>query len=66
MKVWVLYDTEEGGEIIGITGVTTDPKTAAIWRAEFSVYRAEEFDTDNAPREVLKILAMNAGFVRLQ
>ena len=59
MKGWVLYDTDEEGEIVGITGVTTDAETAAIWRAESPLYRAEKFDTDDALSDVLAILAMN-------
>jgi len=66
MKVWVLYDEDEEGEILGITGVTTDPETAGLWRAEFPLYVAKEFETDDALHDVLEILAMNAGFVRLQ
>ncbi len=59
MKVWVLYDTDEEGEIAGLTGVTMDAETAGLWRAEFPLYRAEEFDTDDAFSDVLAILAMN-------
>lgn len=65
MKVWVLHDVDERGEILGITGVTTDAETAAIWRAEFPLYVAEEFDTDDALREVSEIIAMNAAMGRL-
>jgi len=66
MKVWVLYDEDEEGEILGITGVTTDPETAAIWRAEYPLYLAKEFETDDALRAVLEILAMNAQAQPLQ
>jgi hypothetical protein len=54
MKRWVLCNPRRA-RFVGITAVTTDPETAAIWRAEFPVYKAEEFDTDNAPREVLDV-----------
>ena len=66
MKVWVLYDTDKQGEILGITGVTIDPETAGLWRAESPLYQAEEFDTDDALSDVLAILAMNAAEGRLQ
>lgn len=59
MKVWVLYDASEEGETCGVTGVTTDPETAGLWRAESPLYRAEEFDTKDAFSDVLAILAMN-------
>ena len=60
MKVWALYDTDEEGEIAGITGVTTDAGTAWLWRAKSPLSRAEEFDPDDALSDVLAILAMNA------
>ena len=66
MKIWVLYDEDEEGEIVGITGVTNDPETAAIWRAECPLYLAKEFETDDALRNVLEILAMNAAEGLLQ
>jgi len=45
----------EEGEIVGITAGMTDRETAGLWRTESTLYRSEEFDTDDA----LAILAMN-------
>jgi hypothetical protein len=59
MKLWVLYDVECDGHIVGIDAVTTDDGTAEIWRAESHFYRTGQFDTDEAADCVSDLFALN-------
>lgn len=47
----MLQDTSEKGEIHGITGVTIDAVTAAIWQTESPLYVAEEFGRTFAAKQ---------------
>ena len=59
MKVWVLHDDDQHGNIYGIHGVTSDLAVAKLWEAEFEYYKADAFELDDM-RIVADIFQINA------
>jgi len=58
MKVWVLHDDDEGGNICGIHGVTSDPAVAKLWEIEYEYYKADPFELDDT-RQIADIFQIN-------
>jgi hypothetical protein len=50
MRVWVLHDDDEDGNIYGIHGVTSDPGVAKLWETEYPYYKADAFELDDLDR----------------
>ena len=59
MKLWVLYDVDKNGEILGISAVTKEYGIAEMWRRESRSYRAGQFETDKAAEYVSDVFAIN-------
>jgi hypothetical protein len=47
MRVWVLQDDDQDGNIQGIHGVTSDPALAKLWEIEYKCYKADAFELDD-------------------
>jgi hypothetical protein len=58
MKVWVLHEDDEDGNIEGIHGVTSDPAVAKLWETEYKCYKADAFELDDM-RRIADIFQMN-------
>jgi hypothetical protein len=58
MKVWVLHDDDQDGNIDGIQGVTSHPAVAKLWETEYKCYKADAFELDDM-RRIADIFQMN-------
>ena len=58
MKVWVLHDDDQDGNIYGIHGVTSDPAVAKLWETEYERYKADAFELDDM-RRIADIFQIN-------
>ena len=65
MKVWVLHDDDEDGNICGIHGVTSHPAVAKLWEAEYECYKAEVFELDDT-RRIADIFQINGEILPQQ